>query len=121
MKNAVIHERSKMIQFDSFSLNSSLFKDKWFLTSKNQVVSMSHISSRNNILTIYGCPVINTQNLFERPIKSSYLNIFKSDGGLLGSLCKYSKDDVKWKLATVIDDNDIVFIPLLHTYIIEEK
>lgn len=121
LKNVDIHERSKIIQFENFSLNSSRFKDKWFLTLKNQViVSMSHVLLKNNIIVIYGYPVVNTQLFFECPIKSSYLNIYKSDG-MLGSLCGYLASDVKCKLATVIDGNEIVFIPLLHTYIMTEK
>lgn len=120
LKNADIHQHSKIIQFESYSLNSSRFKDKWFLTLKNQVVSMTHALLKNNNIIIYGCPVVNTQDCFEYPIKSTYLNIYKSDG-VLGSLCKYLAGDIKCKLAAVIDGNEIVFIPLVHTYIITKK
>lgn len=120
LKNTDIQGHSKVIQFREFSLNSRHFKDRWFLTLKNQIVSMRHSILRNKNIDIYGSPVIKTQNVFEHPIKSSYLNIYKSDG-VLGSLCEYSANDVQCKLVTVIDDNELVFIPLLHTYILPKN
>lgn len=116
LKNVDIDKRSRIVQFENFILNSSRFKDKWFLTVKNEIVSMTYALLDNNIMTIYGCPVAKTE-LFYQPIKSSYLNIYKSDG-ILGSLSEYSIGDVKCKFAVVVDDNELVFIPLLHTYIL---
>lgn len=118
IKNASGSDRSKIIQFENFSLNSINYKDKWSLTTKTEIVPMSYALLENKNIQIYGCPIVHADDFFEYPLKSSYLNIKKSADGMLGSMQCYTTSNVKCKLATIQNGNDeIVFVPVLHTYI----
>lgn len=103
-----------MIQFQHFLLNSEKNKDKWFLTSKNEIVCIEYIV-KSDVMLIYGYPLLQLENVFEQPINSSYLNIYKSNG-VLGDIKTYLISDIKCKLVLILDDNEfLVFVPLLHT------
>lgn len=101
------------IEFIDFSL-STLEKDKWFLTLNNEIVEMHEVVHQNDKIVINGRKLQNIYNVFELPIKSSYLNIYKSNcmEKISGA---YTVSDIKCKLVAVPSNNEIVFIPLLHT------
>lgn len=102
------------IQFKEFCLNSKHNKDKWFLTLKNEIVSIKNAVTKNNLIIIFGYPV-DKKSYFETPISSSRLNIFESYCNKQ-PLKQYLLSDVKCKLVFVQDIEKVVFIPLLHSY-----
>lgn len=90
--------------------------NKWILTKNNEIVEMTNSVSRHQELFIYGSPLSKLENIFETPIQSSYLNIFKSNlSDQLGE--KLNKiSDIKYKMViTLGNKNQHTFIPLIHT------
>lgn len=91
-------------------------KDKWFLTQRNEIVCLKYILNRNGIVLINGASLTNISDFFDKPIRSSYLNIYSST-------CKenlpkeYSLNEIKCKLVAVKDrhSSNMIFFPLLHT------
>lgn len=68
---------SKII-FENFSLISD-YRNKWFLTFDSHIVAMNYAFFNNEGTPfICGSPIKVLKDVFETPIKSSYLNIFKS-------------------------------------------
>ena len=102
------------IEFETFALSQEK-SDKWFLTTNNQVVAMKHVILKNGTPYISGSSVENLDNVFETPIRSSYLNIFK---GILGNTKAsnfYPITSIKSKLVAVEYGNEMFFFPLIHT------
>lgn len=98
---------------NDFMLSNNI-KNKWFLTKENEIISMiyaTHIEAR---IHIYGAKIQVKSDFFEIPIKSSRLNIYKSDGRtILPTL--YSLKEIKCKLVSLKYKQEFVFIPLIHT------
>lgn len=119
LKNFDQNENATFIQFKNFCLNSKKNKDKWFITLKNEIVSLSHITKTNNQdINIYGHAVKQINDYFYIPVKSSYLNIYSSNGVLRSTVDKYTIKDIKCKMVSVTDGNETIFLPFLHTYTI---
>lgn len=54
-------------------------RNKWFLTKKNEIVSMKNATIFENKIYIFGSCLKNVRNFFETPIASSHLNIFSAN------------------------------------------
>lgn len=91
-------------------------KDKWFLTFNNEIVEFSHVSKNvreQNI--IIGSPAENVGLFFEKPFRSSYLNIFLC-GSEKADPKEYKLSEIKAKMFCLnLNDSQFVFIPLLHS------
>lgn len=90
------------------------FKDGWFLTKRNNIVSMINATYFEGNIFIYGSEIKTKWDFFEFPIKSSYLNIYKSNGKTIRPKL-YSLNDIKCKLFSLKYNNEFVFLPLIHT------
>lgn len=66
------------IELNEFSLSSDK-RNMWFLTKDNHVAAMKYVVEENNVPYI-NCTALSTLDLiFDTPIKSLYLNIFKTN------------------------------------------
>lgn len=104
------------LQFQDFVL-SSYGPDKWFLSTENHIIEIQVISlSDTDCIQIHGNRILNLTNVFDTPIKSSFLNVFKCNMNNINKttvLCQVN--DIKCKIFAVIHDSFIYFSPLLHT------
>ncbi|XP_045461545.1 uncharacterized protein LOC123671624 [Harmonia axyridis] len=103
------------IELKQFSLSADN-RNKWFLTHNDDIVAMEYAILINNTPLICGHAVgDNLQEVFEIPIKSSFLNIFKTNNNNQKPLKLYSTTDVKCKMVATKYRDEFFFIPLLHT------
>lgn len=111
-----IYGRSKEVKFQTFLLNTK-FQNKWFLTTEKKIISMHYAKVENNKIVIYGQPLKYIKDVFETPIRSSILNIYKSDITDAEPLEAFDFTRLLCKMVAVEDnDNNFVFVPLLHSY-----
>lgn len=107
-----VYER---IDFEYFSLS----KDKansWFLTKDSVIVKFENVSCNENIITMQGTALKETEDFFCKPIKSKHINIHYSD--CEQDLIKtFHVTDIKCKLVAVKEKGTgkHIFIPLLHS------
>jgi len=103
------------VEYNGFTLSSDT-PNKWFLTKSNEIVAMQYATVEMGVAKIYGCTITERQNIFEIPIQSSFLNIFKSARfNLLEGPSFYSVTNIKCKLVFVEHNSEAYFFPLLHT------
>lgn len=104
--------------FESFILTNEP-QDKWFMTSDNNVVELTSfsISINDNQIYLRGNIMKNLENVFETPVKSSLLNIYKWP--ILTGIKLIDKvfvvKDVKCKIVAIDYKSEMIFAPLLHT------
>lgn len=95
---------------------SSKSHDKYFLCANNEVMEAKTITVVGSEIKIYGYKITDLTELFEKPVKSSYLNIVKAklQSNMRTEIVVYPKD-IKTKLVCIEHKNELYFIPLLHT------
>ncbi|RVE41714.1 hypothetical protein evm_013645 [Chilo suppressalis] len=107
----------KQLCFDSFSL-SAQDQNKWFLSNNDEIIKLQSLTTDDDSkdILIHGYRIDNVFDVFEEPLKSSFLNIYKCD------LNNYNKTEVicdvtkiKCKLVKIEYNSELFFIPLLHT------
>lgn len=89
-------------------------KDRWFLSNQNYIVHFDHALVNENEYMIRGSSLKNSEDFFEKPFRSRYINIFSSDGEKNESTL-FALSDVKAKLFCVRYREKLVFIPLVHS------
>lgn len=95
---------------------SKYMKDKWFLTTDNNIVEMKFATFDQGNIQIVGRNIKNKCNFFERPFNSSHINIYATLLPYeLEELKKYNLNDVKCKLTSMVSNSQMVFIPVLTT------
>lgn len=107
-----------VIQLESFILSTDN-GDKWFLTNNNHLVELrSATCNDQGRMQIIGNRIENLRNdVFETPIKSSYLNIFMiNENKISKTEAIYYITDIKCKLVSVSYNSNIYFAPLIHTF-----
>lgn len=95
-------------------------KDKWFLTKQGEIVSMIYATSEDDEIKIFGQSIKNIENFFQKPIKSSYLDIYSCKENL-NNVKMYSLNQIKCKLVSLKYHDQIIFIPLIHSFDIFQK
>lgn len=104
-----------VLHFKDFVL-STKSEDKYFLTLKKEIMEVKCIKLAENKINIHCNKFDHLQNVFDLPICSSYLNIFKSkDDTYYRTECMCLPTDVECKLVVTSLDSELYFIPLLHT------
>lgn len=102
------------LELKEYSLSSD-YQNKWFLTQNNNVVTFHYALLNDEGKTlIYGSPVKDLADVFDVPIKSSYLNIFKSNLVEYKSPNQYLISEIKSKVVAIEYNGTTVFFPLLH-------
>lgn len=97
------------------TLSNRKIGDRWFLTRSNEIVEFKHALKVGDSYKICGFPLISKEIFFEKPIASSHLSIFKSDGKLNSKISVYEISFIKSKMITLPIESNFVYIPILHT------
>lgn len=98
-----------------FILTSKKSNDSWFLTKNNQIVKMQYAKFENDKYLLMGMNIRNKTHLFDKPIDSTRLKIFTSDGILDDELHTYGINDIASKMICLPFEDNFAFIPILHT------
>lgn len=107
------------INLGDFILSTDL-ANKWFLSRNNDIVCLKNVLSVRNKVSLLGSTITqsNIADFFEKPIKSSALNIYATDyfADESGDDQLFNISDIKCKFVRIVyDDKTDVFIPLLHS------
>ncbi|KAF9806450.1 hypothetical protein SFRURICE_001245 [Spodoptera frugiperda] len=94
---------------------STKSKDKYFLCNSNDVLEVKKISVVSSEIKIYCYKIWDLVEVFEKPVKSSYLNIFKAKLPARRTDTIVGPQDIKMKLVCTEHNNHLYFVPLLHT------
>lgn len=104
----------KEIVIDGDRYNCS-FKEKWFYSENDEIVSISKIEKINGNIYLVGNTVDKKRDLYAIPIKSSYLDIYTTDGRISKTETRYGLSSIKKKLFAMRNGEDLIFFPLLHS------
>lgn len=97
-------------------LISPQWQNRWFLSTKNYVVEVkSIICSDDNNIRITGFCLKNLLEVFQTPMKSSLLNIYKCHQNAVKLEAGFSANVIKCKLVVTNYNSELYFVPLLHT------
>lgn len=111
------HKNITVLHFEHFIL-SSKFRNKYFMSVTDDIIEHKYITVEGKLINIHGKLLSEKTLVFEKPIRSSFLNIYKvSESSVLLSnqnkvLCP---KDVKCKLVCITKSGYLYFFPLLHT------
>ncbi|CAH0405510.1 unnamed protein product [Chilo suppressalis] len=110
-------KNNNVLNFEDFKL-SSKEKDSYLLTKCNEVVKICCVKFNHYKILIKGNKINNTEDVFEYPIKSSHLAIYKSrcQQNSTHTLIVLEPKEIKCKLVCIEHKEFNFFIPLLHTY-----
>lgn len=92
------------------------FKDKWFLTNDQTIVAFSKAVKTDSKYFVEGQIVKTKSNFFEKPFKSSYLQVFIAEPEFSGKKM-FDIDFIFCKLVANPRKEGVVFVPLMHTII----
>lgn len=95
-------------------LSSKKFGDKWFITESNEIVEMKFGTQIDDSFYIYGSRIKNKCNFFIKPYSSSLTNIYQSNGDKTNEEF-FDVSDIKAKMMCLSYQEDLVFIPILHS------
>nr|CAI5867347.1 unnamed protein product [Callosobruchus analis] len=96
---------------EGLTLNTE-FRNKWFLTNDNEIVSFKKVIAEDEEYFIWGSSLKHIYNFFQTPIQSSYLNIYISD--CEENIAKlYSLNNIKCKLVCIRKEKDRFIFPFL--------
>lgn len=88
--------------------------DKWFLTTSNDIVEMQYAIYENSNYFICGSSINSKYDFFSQPFASSNINIYASFSKRNVPTINHLAE-IKCKLISLPYQNELVFIPLLHT------
>lgn len=89
--------------------------DQWFLTRIGEIVKMKYATEINNTFKICGNSLIRKGAFFTKPLTSTKLNIYQSDGELNEHSDTYDIESIIAKMMCFGFESKFVFIPLLHS------
>lgn len=100
-----------------FILSTRTFGDMWFTvhSDKHNTFKFGYAKKNEESVQIFGFPLLSKIDYFDRPFRSSSLNIFKSDCIVGESCISFPAKELKCKLVCFSLKNYFVFLPLLHT------
>lgn len=106
------------VVFPSYKLSSVEDKNRWFLSRSFEVVCIKYIiktSVNTANVFLYGSPLKVQSNYFEYPLRSSELNIYKSDCEL-NDPSFFTESEIYCKMVRInFDHKTSVFIPFYPT------
>lgn len=105
----------KLIIQSDYTLSANRKADRWFMTRSREIVQMHYAINTPAGILILGARIMQKDDFFKQPMSSRFLNIFKSDGELEPDLVSFELTEILAKMICIADDNNIVFLPLLHT------
>lgn len=102
-------------------LTSRKIGDQWFLTHTGDIVKMAYATKVENSYKVCGFSLKSRDPFFTKPMASTNLSIFKSDGELSTTLCMHEINSIAAKMICLEIEKSFVYIPLLHTLEILKK
>lgn len=127
LKSVLINQECELyscVQFENFRVYCNNDADRWILLTNFRIIEVQYILKciNSNDVFLYGDKLKTLTDIFDKPIRSSLLQIYSSDCELEKSPQIFSNSDVYAKMVKVPErlcyDNDnksSIFIPLLHT------
>ncbi|XP_052901576.1 uncharacterized protein LOC128309240 [Anopheles moucheti] len=112
-------EENITLHIRGFSLNRTL-RDGWFLSAEKEIIHFVFAEMVDSNLRIVGRKLLNPSAQFNSPCSSYTLYIFKGkETDLSQTFYEFKPSDVKAKMAAIRteDQEETVFVPLLHTLI----
>lgn len=97
------------------TLSCQKTSDSWFLSNDNEIVKTLQIRKEDGEVLIEGVRILTKSNFFNKPISSSELKIFLSDGRLSDESFLYRLNSIIGKMICLPYQNESVFIPLQHS------
>lgn len=95
-------------------LSSRNFGDKWFLSDAGEVIEFHYSLKRTQEYLLYGSCIKNLTNFFTQPFHSDRIHIFMGNGEK-NEPTYYKIENVMAKMICVRNNDEFVFMPLLHT------
>ncbi|XP_047510862.1 uncharacterized protein LOC125053528 isoform X2 [Pieris napi] len=106
---------TEVLNFEHFII-SCKERNKYFLSSTDDIIEVLNISINAKKINIQGKKLMGKMLVFEKPLRSSFLNIYKVCEISLEKIdIVLSPDDVNCKLVCIVHGGFLYFIPLLHT------
>lgn len=97
-----------------FSSVNGNIKDRWFLTKDNMIVEFDCVIQTKDGYKIRGCSLIKTDDFFDKPFRSHYINIYLSDDSK-NEPSLYDVSVITAKMYCLRYSEKLVFVPLLHS------
>lgn len=89
--------------------------DQWFLTRIGEIVKMKYATKIGNAFKIRGNSLVHKGAFFTKPLTSTKLNIYQSDGKLNECSDTYDIESIMAKMMCFELESKFIFIPLLHS------
>lgn len=102
------------ISFANVIFSNKKFGDKWFLTKNDEIVQFKFALKLNKQIFAYESPLKSKNNFFENPLKSSVFGIYMCEENYLCDTA-YCLKAIKSKLFCLIQNDRLVFIPMIHS------
>lgn len=96
-------------------LSSRKKGDQWFLTRSGEIMKMNHVIKVQNTYKICGFSIIRKGPFFQKPLTSTKLNIYMSDGELNNEATVCDIHAIAAKMICLEYDSNFVYIPILHS------
>lgn len=96
-------------------LNSRKFGDKFFLTDNGKIVKFQFCLKHNADYLLYGSCLENVENFFTKPFSSRNIYIFSGNDEMFAAPAYYNIQNVMAKMICIRNNEELVFMPLLHT------
>lgn len=103
----------QVIKFRNYRLDVSQ-RNNWFLTNNSDIVKFCYATVENGKTFVYGSSIKTKTDLYHYPIKSSYLDIYKSNC-VMNNIERWQLNEIKTKLFAISINNDTderAFFPL---------
>lgn len=102
----------------SLGINSFLscrkFGDKWFLTEDNKIVEFHFAAKLHGKFFLNGSRIKNPKDFFTQPFSSKKINVYEAKFEKFPAHY-YPLENLKAKMICLNYQNQLIFIPLLHT------
>lgn len=110
-----VKKNMSVLHCQNFILSTKA-NDKYCLTHNGDIFEVKDILSEGNNITLHGQKIINRDVIFETPIKSSFLDMYKAEKSSDPlNVIDISPAEIKCKLVNITHNNTLYFLPLLHT------
>lgn len=97
------------------SLNNKKYGDQWILTKTEDIIRVKFIIEKQNNFYICGSKIKQKGPFFETPLTSTKLHIYLSDGECSDEVSFHNINMIIAKLTCLKYNDNLVFIPILHT------
>lgn len=110
-----VKKKKSVLHCHNFILSTKP-NDKYFMTQNGDILEVKDILCEENNITLHGQKMIKRDVIFEKPIKSSFLDMYKAEKCCDPlNVIDINPAEIKCKLVNISHNNILYFLPLLHT------